>query len=249
MKCWECGKDGATETYEIRTEDFGIIPLAEREDIESLMGVSELNTGKSRFFCAECFERRNKRLDKMRNEYAVLKKRLMFERAIRTLEKQAVDIYEYKDIIDDMAEYVEEHPEKFDSQHEMIAAIILVDNAVRAKIQYKIGSYRVDFYIPEYKIILEIDGEFHRNNLYRDNQRDIKIREKLGDDWETVRIGTKYIEKNAKALVDAMLAIRDEKKKLRATHNGYLPEWYAERNKAKRTRKAKAGDDDLFGIE
>ena len=249
MKCWECGKDGATETYSTWWTDFGVAPLSYREDEELLMGTSELNASKSRFFCPECFKRRNERFDMMRDEYAVLKKRLMFERALRTLEKQTVDIYEYKDIIDDMAEYIEKNPEKFDSQHEMIAAIILVDNAVRTKMQYKIGPYRVDFYIPEYKIILEIDGDFHRNNLYRDNQRDIKIREELGNEWETVRIGTKYIEKNAKSLVDAMIAIRDEKKKLRATHNGYLPEWYAERNTAKRTRKAKAGDDNLFGIE
>lgn len=172
----------------------------------------------------------------------------MFERAIKTLEKQAIDIYEYKDIIEQMSEYVNENPEKFDSAQEIIAAIILVDNAVKVKTQYKIERYRVDFYIPEYKIVLEIDGDFHKNNLFRDNQRDIKIREILGDDWETVRISTAYIDRNARALVDAMLSIKVEKQKIRKQHNGFLPEWYSARDKAKRKRGIKTGDDNLFDI-
>lgn len=252
MKCWDCGKDGATATYEsgvLKQYDGMSEKRARREKLVDAEILSDFDAYPSmRCFCGSCYTRRNKDLQKKREEYAKLKKQLMFERAIKIFEKQAVNIYDYKDIIDDMAEYVVENPDKFDSSHEMIAAIILVDNAVSAKMQYKIGSYKVDFFIPEYKIILEIDGEFHRNNLYRDNQRDIKIREMLGDDWETVRIGTKYIEENAKALVDAMIAIRDEKKKIRRQHNGFLPDWYSSRNKAKRTRIAKTGDDHLFGI-
>lgn len=253
MKCWNCGKESATATYENICYYGKHYEMTETAQMREMLKDAEIASRfetypHARHFCQECYTKRNKELEKMRDEYVLLKKRLMLERAVRTLERQSVDIYEYKDVIDDMAEYITEHPDKFDSSHEMIAAIVLVDNAVSAKMQYKIGSYRADFYIPEYKIVLEIDGDMHKNNLYRDNQRDIKVREILGSDWETVRISTKYLEQNAKALVDAMLAVKAEKQKIRRQHNGFLPDWYSARNKAQRKRASKVGDDNMFDI-
>lgn len=251
MKCWNCGSKHAEMTYTDYWVDYDRVS-DERMSLE-MKNFKEKHSGlgsvRPRYFCKECFDNRNKSLRETRTEYAKLKKRLMLERAVRMFEKQTNDIYDYKDIIDDMTEYVEENPDKFDSSHEMLAAIVLVDNAIKAKMQYKIDKYRVDFYLPDYKIVLEIDGDLHKNNLYRDNQRDIKIREILGNDWEIVRISTKYIEQNASALVDAMIAVKKEKQKLRKQHHGYLPEWYSARNKAQRTRSMKVGDDHLFDVD
>lgn len=250
MKCWNCGSEHAEMTYTDYWFDERISD--ERLSLEMKKFNEErhgLGSARQRYFCKECFNKRNKALRETRNAYAKLKKKLMLERAIRMFEKQNINVYDYKDIIDEMTEYVEEYPDKFDSSHEMLAAIVLVDNAIKAKMQYKIDKYRVDFYLPDYKIVLEIDGDLHKNNLYRDNQRDIKIREILGNDWEIVRISTKYIEQNASALVDAMIAVKKEKQKLRKQHHGYLPEWYSARNKAQRTRSMKVGDDHLFDVD
>ena len=252
MKCWECGKEDAMTTYDrLQIKSYDDYPEDVRERIKLIDFdlLSDFDDCPSmRHFCEKCYTERNKELNRIRSEYVRLKKKLMLERAVKMFEKQDVNIYDYKDIIDDMAQYIEDNPEKFDSSHEMVAAIVLVDNCIKCKMQYKLDRYRLDFYIPDYKIVLEIDGDMHKNNLYRDNQRDIKVREILGPDWETVRIGTKYIEQNAKALVDAMIAIKKEKQKIRRQHNGFLPEWYSTRNKAKRTRLAKTGDDYLFDI-
>lgn len=252
MKCWECGKEGAMTTYDrlpIKSYDDYPEEVLERiKLIDSDMSSSFSDYPSVRHFCSSCFIKRNKELNKIRAEYALLKKKLMLERAVKILEKQDLNIYNYKDIIDDMSAYIEENPDKFDSSHEMIAAIILVDNCVKAKMQYKLDRYKLDFYIPDYKIVLEIDGDMHKNNLYRDNQRDIRVRELLGHDWETVRIGTKYLEQNAKALVDAMIAVKKEKQKIRKQHNGFLPDWYSSRNKAQRSRGIKVGDDHLFNL-
>lgn len=246
MKCWECGNDIATKSYEEDIFSEGNL-FSERQRLKDGMDESLFDEEPCpRYFCKECFRKRNEEITLIRNEYARLKKKLMFERAVRIFEKQAVDIYEYKDIIDEMEQYVIDNPEKFDSSYEIITAIVLVDNAIPVKIQHKIDRYRVDFFIEEYKTILEIDGNFHKANLYRDNNRDIRLREILGDDWETVRISTKYIETNAKALVDAMIAIKEEKQRIRKKHNGYLPDWYSERNKAKRNRSVKIGDEEFF---
>jgi len=246
-KCWICGKPGAEYSY----VEYNPLLLFEAKS-ENIKLREELKQDRDdmqqRMFCKECFERRNAELSEKREQYARLKKQLMLERAVRMLEKQALDIYQYRDIIEDFEQYVTENPEKFDSAHEMIASMMLVDNGIKAKIQYKIDRYRVDFYIPDMKIVLEIDGELHAHNLYRDNERDIKVREVLGHDWETVRIGTKYLEQNAPAMVDAMIAIKNEKIKLRSKHHGYLPEWYSTRNKAQRTRSIRTGDDHLFDL-
>lgn len=250
-KCWVCGKEHAEYSYidykpslifEVKSDK-----VKQREQLKEKRWEAD-DDMQYRVFCKECFEKRNRELRKKREQYAQLKKQLMLERAVRILEKQALDIYQYKDIIEDFEQYVTENPEKFDSAHEMIAAMMLVDNGIKAKIQYKIDRYRVDFYIPDMKIVLEIDGELHAHNLYRDNERDIKVRELLGPEWETVRIGTKYLEQNAPAMVDAMIAIKNEKIKLRSKHHGYLPEWYSSRNKAQRTRAIKTGDEHLFDL-
>ena len=256
MECWYCRCDNAEYTYEydlFYRRDRLTKSISKREDLRYIQLRNANKEGfesepRSRYYCKKCLDEHRKTLEERRTAYAKLKKKLMLERAVRILEKQALDIYEYRDIIRDFEEYVDEYPEKFDSAHEMIAAIILVDNAIKAKMQYKIESYRVDFLIPEMKVVLEIDGTFHKYNLYRDNKRDIRIREKLGADWEVVRIGTNYIEQNAKALVRAIEEIKKEKQKIRSQNAGMLPEWYSERNKAKRSRSIKVGDDDLLGI-
>ena len=173
----------------------------------------------------------------------------MLERAVRILERQPLYIYDYQDTIKDMEEFVEEHPDKFDSAHEMVAAIILVYNEIKAKVQYKIGDYRVDFLIPEMSAVLEIDGDLHKTTLLKDNKRDIAIRQALGPEWETVRISTDYIEQNAKMLPDAIGMVREEKQKIRQKNFGMLPEWYSERNKAKRKKQPTIGDDKLLDIE
>ena len=69
-------------------------------------------------------------------------------RALCILEKQDLCIYDYKEAIDAVREFAEEQPDKFDSAYEMIAAIILVDNEIECKPQYKVGVYQCDFCIP-----------------------------------------------------------------------------------------------------
>lgn len=248
MKCWICGKEDASETCErdyVRFTPYWY----ETEEEKRKNRVPDFEKRHcARHFCEQCYKERNKELSNTRAEYARLKKKLMLERAVRILEKQAVNMYDYKEIIDDMAVYVEEFPDKFDSTYEMIAAIILVSKGIASQMQYKIGKYRADFFIPEYKIVLEIDGELHKNNLFRDNQRDIEVRKILGADWETVRIGTKYLDQNAQALVKAMLTVKYEKQKIRKEHHGFLPEWYSARDKARKAKQIKTADDEFFDV-
>lgn len=232
MKCWECGKE-----TEIRYYGF--------EWSGNKNWSRQYKNFPKREYCDACYGEKLEEFKSKKEQYVLLKKELMFERALKILDKQDIDVYEYQDIIKDMEEYVHQNPNKFDSSHEMIAGIILVYNEIPAKMQYKIDQYRADFYIPSLKIILEIDGATHSQNAYYDSKRDEKIREILGLDWEVVRISTQYLEQNAELLVEAIKTIKTEKQKLRKENYGKLPEWFSKREKAKRPKKTIVGDDFL----
>jgi len=208
-ECWICGGT-ATKKSIMREAD--------------IVGLTDI-IGK-RCFCDKCFDSFYKEYYADRKEYVRLKKKLMFERAVRILERQDIDIYEYKEAIEAVQEYNTENPNKFDSSHEIVTAIILVNNEVETKIQYPVENYRVDFYLPEYKIVLEVDGERHKHKKQADNERDLKIRNVLGLDHEIIRIQTERIEENAELLLEAAKSIKAERIELRKKNFGCLPAWY-----------------------
>lgn len=208
-KCWTCGGTATKKSILREADEYGFT-----EEI-----------GK-RCFCDACFDLFYKERNADRKEYIRLKKKLMFERAVRILERQDVDIYEYKEAIDTIQEYNMENLNKFDSSYEIVAAIILVYNEVVTKVQYQIGKYKADFYLPQYKIVLEVDGELHKYKKKVDNERDLKIREILGLDHEVIRVPTKRLEENAELLLEAAKSIKEERKELRKKNFGCLPTWY-----------------------
>ncbi len=218
MKCWECNNEG-TKQFDMRKPEY------------FLGEVFDYVPASQRFYCEECFKRVTQERESDRFEYVKLKKKLMYERAVRMLEKQDVDLYLYKEALECVKEYSENNLDLFDSAHEMVAAAVLIFDEIHIKTQYKVAGYRVDFWIPEMKIILEIDGMFHKNTVNRDSKRDIKIREELGYDVEVIRVDTKYIEQNAKMLTDAISAIREERQKIRKQNFGLLPDWYCKKKK------------------
>jgi very-short-patch-repair endonuclease len=219
--CWKCGKQNPTMHFDLfELEQHG----------ENLVSHNDIH---QREYCEDCFKEVSEQYYSKKAEYIRLKHYLMFERAIRMFERQNADAYEYKQAIEAVQEFSSEHPEKFESSHEILAAIILVYNEIAAHVQYNVGKYRVDFCIPQLKIILEIDGYMHEYKPKHDNNRDIDIRNILGKDWETIRIPTKYIEKNAELLVEAIKTMKSEIQKIRADNYGMIPEWFSKRNKAK----------------
>lgn len=215
MICWECKKE---------------IKENARQENKYYRGGSfiSLPKKKGRWYCQECWNQHNQLLDAERKEYGRLKKRLMFERAISAIEDN-LDIYEYQEAIADMAEYVEEHPDKFDSSQEMIAAMMLAANGIHVKMQYKVNRYRVDLFIPELCIALEVDGDRHNGAKaeIRDSKRDTEIRKVLGEEWEIIRVPTELIEQNPERLLEAIIKAKQERQRLRAKNNGELPYNYS----------------------
>lgn len=189
LKCWICG-DKATRTRIIHNNGFTV--YEERPNVYS------------RCYCEKCKADVDEKEKAERELYIKLKKREMFLKACDILEKQHTLMYEYKEAIEVVRKHLENNPDKFDSSYEVLAAIILVQNRIYSKMQYKVGKYQVDFLLPELLVVLEIDGDRHIHRKEYDRKRDIQIRQTLGDGWDIIRIKTDYLDMNAKKLPDAI---------------------------------------------
>ena len=184
-------------------------------------------------FCYECQEEHAGQYKAILTEYLAYKTRVMIERAFRFMEKAGCNMTEYKRYANAVKRHAEDNPEQYKSAHEIITAIVLLKCDYSFEMNYKIGRYIVDAYIPEKKVCLEIDGEYHNGQELKDSNRDTALRQMLGEAWEVVRIPTKHIEENPDRLPDAIDAIYAMKKKLRKQNGGFLPNSYSKREQAK----------------
>ena len=192
--CWECGK----VAHRTRITEYDGFSYTEKP-------ISIWN----RCYCEECKAKLDKQEKEEMELYIKLKKKEMFLKACCLLEKQETKMYEYKDAIEVVREHLEKNPDKYDSSYEVLAAIILVHNRIYTKMQYKVGKYQVDFLLPEWLVVLEIDGERHKHRKEYDTKRDIYIQNALGEGWDIVRIKTDYLDMNAKKLPEAIEKVID----------------------------------------
>lgn len=182
--------------------------------------------GGVRFFHRECRKEFEEQKDGILNHYVELKVRVMHERALRMLEKQNAKMNLYLDESEAVLNKALEKPSAFASSHEMIAAMELLRKEIRFKPEHRIGRKRVDFFIPELKVVLEIDGHLHDHSKIKDSERDIEILNMLNEDdpgWEVVRIPTKRIEENSKKLLTAIKTIANYKRIVRKENGGFIP--------------------------
>ena len=199
LTCWKCGEMDTTDLGKIHGQ---------------------------RFFHRECREEFEAEKKDILERYVEMKVIVMHERSLRILEKQDADMASYLDESEAVLSKALEEPSKFASSHEMVAAMELLRNEIRFKPEHRIGSRRVDFYVPELKVVLEIDGHTHDYKKVQDSKRDIEILNILNEDdsgWEVIRIPTKRIEENVKKLLPAIKAIANYKRKTRRENNGFMP--------------------------
>lgn len=190
----------------------------------------------TRVYCQECEGQAAKEKEQLLLAYSEIRKQVMFETALRKMEKAGMYMHEYLEISKEVYDLFKVDDIKLLSGDEIIAAMVLKSYMIDFEANYKVGAYVVDFFIPSMKVILEIDGDRHEMRLDRDSARDINIRAILGAEWEVVRIDTRIFEQNPERLPDAIEAVYAEKKRLRKNNNGIIPEYYS-----KRERKHYAG--------
>ena len=117
--------------------------------------------------CNTCIEKDTERLNDIALEVAKLRMQLMHEKAIHKIET-CRNAFLYRDILDSIVAIEEMErlkPESFNSASEIVAAIGLYHEGFFFKINHKILTYSIDFYMPDEKICLEIDGGMHDKKM------------------------------------------------------------------------------------
>lgn len=155
----------------------------------------------------------------------------MHETAIKKIEtcKQGFCFCDIEESVNAIKEMEKIKPDLFNSASEIVAAIGLYHENFFFKINHKVLDYAVDFYMPDEKICLEIDGGMHDigNTRYKDGRRDIEIRNALGNEWEVVRISTNYSDKFPFNIGNKAVEMAKRQQELRRKNQGHLPRGYS----------------------
>ena len=184
--------------------------------------VDSLEEPSVRVYCKECAKEKKELAKKEFNEYWRIKNRMTLERAIKRIEEDETEhdpIEEYREVIDAVDEYVQEHPRTLASTEEYITLIDLLRHRIKIKCQQKILGYKVDFLLPDLKIVLEIDGERHKGKRFEDSRRDLEILYALGADWEVIRVPTDLVNKYPKRIFKSIIEMKAEKQARRKESN------------------------------
>lgn len=203
--CWDCGKE---------------LP---RKGLRS-----------SVYRCCECSDKFKQREELVITQYRKLKNELMFNRALNMLSLQArqIKIQSYKEPVQKIKEMCLSSLVSFGSSPEILAAFELERQSLQSEYQYKIIDYSVDILIPAMKVVLEIDGViYHAQRKKKDKERDIKIREALGLEWEVVHIPAELIQENLRRLVPAIRELQKEMKEQRSKYGGLLRVDFSDRDR------------------
>jgi len=177
--------------------------------------------------CVACKEDENNTLETLSIDLRKNEKQRKLDTAIKRISK-VTDIKNYERAI----KCVEKKLGKagwFQSSEEIMVALELIKRGIKAHHQVKINKYRVDFLLPEEKIVLEVDGSvFHRKDTKSyEHFRDDVITLALGVEWEVIRISTENINKKLTNLYAAIKALKKDRQNKRALNKGLLPKGYS----------------------
>lgn len=139
--------------------------------------------------------------DKCESKIKLIKKMEMVDKAQKELEKRKGKMRRFKEKFD-MSKYTNEVKNRvvngidnFSSMPEAIVAIQMQRIGLKYETQKDIAGKKVDFIIPEIKIILEIDGELYHTDEDKEFLRDRQIMHEVEEKWEIVHIKAKEIPK------------------------------------------------------
>lgn len=145
--------------------------------------------------CAVGESKRKAALNKALKNELTPQSETRFNKAVEELVGQEKHIGEYEKAI----RAARTKAEKYGSIPEAMVAIELLRLGYRIIPQYKVGRYRIDFYAPESKFALEVDGgTFHRNN--RNKEREAIIQVSLGLNVRIIHVSAELIRDNIQKL-------------------------------------------------
>ena len=167
----------------------------------------EFESGKTNAYaCAKC-ERKIKLIKKME----------MVDKAQKELEKRKGRMRSTKPKLD-MSAYansvkqrVVDGIDSFSSMPEAVVAIQMERIKLKYTTQVDIAGKKVDFVIPEIRIILEIDGELYHTDENKAFLRDRQIMSAVGEEWEIVHINAQEAPMYTWNLRESLLFVVSER--------------------------------------
>lgn len=91
---------------------------------------------------------------------------------------------------------IEKRRYEMDSIPEAMVAIQLLQDKHKVVSHPKVGGYKPDFAITDWKCIVEVDGGLYHADIDKQERRDYALRYSMGDEWAIVHIPAEYIRKN-----------------------------------------------------
>ena len=169
-------------------------------------------TRNTQYTCKDCRELLIERAEDKKDSLLAKKQKRCLERAVDRISR-ITKIEKYHSSI----KWVENHLGKtgwFQSTEEVMVTLELIRKNVKAYHQVKIYNYSVDFILPDYKVVLEIDGKLYHGKDKKEYEtvRDKAICEKLGDGWQVIRIDTDCINMKITRLVPAIESVLKRRK-------------------------------------
>lgn len=127
-----------------------------------------------------------------------------YREAVKRIRKVSqLELYEFamKQVLSQL-----EKPGWYQSTEEIMVALELIRRNVTAYHQVRVLDYCVDFILPQFKVVLEIDGAvFHgKEKKPAEALRDELICQAFGDGWQVIRIRTENINTNVTKLMPAI---------------------------------------------
>ena len=118
-------------------------------------------------------------------------KERQFNKAVSNILNQVKNPVEYERAI----KLAKTRCELYGSIPETMVCIELLKLGYNVIPQQKINKYRVDFAIPDNKLIIEVDGSIYHKDVYK-GDREAIIQLSLGLDWKIIHIPAEKIAKN-----------------------------------------------------
>ena len=160
-------------------------------------------TGKEIYLCPACLELKRA---KQRAEVEALalsmpdaetKEEKRYRSAVEAIEKQVGSLKGYEKAVD----ICRKATYKYGSIPEAMLAIELIRKGYRIIPQQKVGKYRVDFALPNEKLIIEVDGSIYHTNKQKELEREASINYAIGLDWHFIHIPAESISKDVRKVV------------------------------------------------
>lgn len=162
--------------------------------------------GNSTYICPKCRSKKKQHQKEVEQAWFDIieeKGEARFDKALDKIEKQVKSFNEYERA----AKIARKAQDKYGSIPEAMVAVELIRLGYSIIPQQKVGKYRVDFYVPKHKFVIEVDGEMYHKNTFK-GEREARIQFALGLDVKIIHVPAELIVKDIqklKKIIDSQL--------------------------------------------